>query len=86
MDEEPALSKYKFVLEDIQRSKPYTLSSKEERLIAMTGEMSTSPSQIYDALSYSDLGLRRDKKSRTEMLLSSQPDVTLCLWRVQTEG
>jgi len=52
---EPNLLLYKFILEDIQRSKPYTLSAKEERLMAMTGEMSTSPSQIYDALSYSDL-------------------------------
>jgi len=52
---EPKLLLYKFILEDIQRSKPYTLSAKEERLMAMTGEMSTSPSQIYDALSYSDL-------------------------------
>ncbi len=68
MDEEPALSKYKFVLEDIQRSKPYTLSSKEERLIAMTGEMSTSPSQIYDALSYSDLDFGEIKNENGDVV------------------
>ncbi len=50
-----ALADYKLALERIIRYKPHTLSTNEERLIALQTEMSQTPRLVFDQLTDADL-------------------------------
>ncbi|MHC4393371.1 MAG: M3 family metallopeptidase, partial [Planctomycetota bacterium] len=49
------LAPFKFTLEKVIRRKPHTLSQSEERLLAMAGEVTNAPYQIFGQLSNADL-------------------------------
>src|SRR5205823_12354343 len=51
----PALLEYKLALERVIRYKPHTLSTSEERLLAMQTETSQTPRQVFDQLTDADL-------------------------------
>lgn len=53
--EDPELELFKLALERVVRYKPYTLSEKEEQLIAMQGEMAGATSKIFRQLTDADL-------------------------------
>ncbi len=55
MAEKEELEKYRQYLEDILRQKAHVLSSIEEALIAKTGEITNSPSNIYSMLNDADI-------------------------------
>ena len=46
---------YRVFLTELERQRPHTLSAKEERLVAMSGEMGAAPGTIYDMLSDADM-------------------------------
>jgi len=48
-------SDYDMFIDDLIRRRPHTLSEKEERIIAMTGEMGAAPGTIYDMLTDADM-------------------------------
>lgn len=52
---DPLLKLHRLNLERLARYKKYTLSDKEERLLAMQGEMALAPSQIFRQLHDADL-------------------------------
>ncbi|MFO0819638.1 MAG: oligoendopeptidase F [Pirellulales bacterium] len=61
---------YKLVLERILRYKPYTLSEKEERLLAMQGEMSQVASKTFRQLLDADLkfgSIKNEKGQQVEL-------------------
>lgn len=61
---------YKLVLERILRYKPFTLSDKEERLLAMQGEMSQVASKAFRQLLDADLkfgSIKNDKGQEIEL-------------------
>ena len=60
------LAEWKLVLERILRYRPHTLGNKEEELLAMSGQMSDAPSQIFRQLNDADLkwGLVRNEKGQ----------------------
>ena len=49
------LEPFRFNLEQILRAKPYTLSEKEERILAMASEVTRAPSEIFSQLNNADL-------------------------------
>lgn len=49
------LAPYARHIAEITRSRPYTLSANEERILAFSGEMAVSPSQIFQMLNNADL-------------------------------
>lgn len=49
------LKDYDFQLEELLRSKPHVLSAKEERLLAMAGEVTSAPKDIFTMLDNADL-------------------------------
>ena len=51
----PVLNPYRLVLERIDRYRAHTLSQKEERLLAMQGEMAQSASKAFRQLNDADL-------------------------------
>ncbi len=51
----PELSLYRRQIQEIQRLKPHSLSAEMEKLLAMTGEMSSNPSQTYSVFNNADL-------------------------------
>ena len=52
---DPEFAPFTVRLEDVLRKKPHTLSAAEERLVAMTGEMGSAPSTIYEMLCDADM-------------------------------
>ena len=50
-----AFSDYRVFLGEIERRRPHTLSAAEERIVAMTGEMGSSPDTIYSMLNDADM-------------------------------
>ncbi len=50
-----AFSDYRVFLSEIERRRPHTLSAAEERIVAMTGEMGSSPDTIYSMLNDADM-------------------------------
>ena len=52
---DPLLEPYKFNLQKLLRFKPHILSEKEERLLAMQGEVAQTPSKVFDQLSDADM-------------------------------
>lgn len=67
MINDPALAKFKLQLQRLLRYRPHTLSDKEERLLAMQGEMSSAASTAFRQLNDADLrfGELEDHKDRT---------------------
>ncbi len=51
----PELTLYRSQIEEIQRLKPHSLSAEMEKLLAMTGEMSSTPSQTFSVFNNADL-------------------------------
>ncbi len=51
----PALAPYRFQLEKLLRYRPHILSAKEERVLAMQGEVAGSASHIFSQLNDADL-------------------------------
>ncbi|MCL1873322.1 MAG: oligoendopeptidase F [Clostridiales bacterium] len=49
------LAPYARLISEITRSRPYTLSGSEEKILAFSGEMAASPSQIFQMLNNADL-------------------------------
>ena len=53
--EEPALELYKKQIQEIQRLKAHTLSAEMEKVVALTAEMSNTPSEVYEAFTNVDI-------------------------------
>lgn len=53
--EDERLAGYRFLLEDLLRRKPHTLSAPEEKLLAAFSEVASAPSEISDSLQDADL-------------------------------
>ena len=51
----PGLERYRRYLTDLRRRKAHTLSAAEEKLLASAGEMSRTPSNIFNAFSNADM-------------------------------
>ena len=51
----PALEEYRFMLENLMRRKPHTLSAAEEKLLASFGEVLAAPGEIASNLQDADL-------------------------------
>ena len=58
------LSDYKYFLQKLLRYKPHTLSKEIEKILAMAGEITSAPSQIFSQLDNADLqfGIIQDEK------------------------
>lgn len=68
------LREWRLALERLLRFRPHTLSSKEEQLLAMQGQMSEASNQIFRQLNDADLkwpSLRNEKKELVELGHSS---------------
>ncbi len=52
---DPLLAPHRFSLECLLRYRPHILSPAEERLLAMQGEVSETPSRVFDQLSDADM-------------------------------
>lgn len=55
IEELPALELYRKQIEEIQRKKAHSLSAEIEKLVAMTGEMSQTASNVYTILNNADM-------------------------------
>jgi len=51
---EPRLATYKFILQDVERRRAHTLSEAEEKLLAASAPLASSPSDTYGILSNAD--------------------------------
>lgn len=70
----PKLAPWKFLLEQLLRQRPHTLSLREERLLAMQGQMSEASNQIFRQLNDADLKwgtVRNEKGEEVELGHSS---------------
>lgn len=67
---DPALAVYRVYLEDVARQRPHTLSAREEKLMAMAGEVGEGPETIYEMLTDADMefGQIQDEKGETVRL------------------
>src|SRR5690606_17235065 len=52
---EPGLEHYRFVLEEIDRLRPHTLSATEEAILAQVSEVADAPSNIFGMLNNADM-------------------------------
>ncbi len=52
---DPAFSDYHMFFTAIERARPHTLSAAEERIVAMAGELGSSPGVIFDMLTDADM-------------------------------
>ncbi len=55
------LKNYSFMLKELLRNKKHILSDKEERILSMTGEISSAPKEIFTMLNNADLRFRTVK-------------------------
>ncbi len=55
LKEEPALSRYAFVIEDLLREKQHVLSKEEENLLAQLSEVTDAPDTIFTMLNNADM-------------------------------
>ncbi|MFC1706265.1 oligoendopeptidase F [Planctomycetota bacterium] len=53
--EDEALAPFRFVVEKLLREKPYTLSEGEERVLALAGDVTKSPYEIFGQLNHADM-------------------------------
>lgn len=63
------ISHYKKMIDEILRDKPYTLSEKEEQIMAAVSELTSTPENTYEMLTYADMEFpeimdEEDKKVR----------------------
>ena len=75
-----ALAPYKLLLSRIIRFKPYTLSDKEERVLAMQTEMAEASGQIFRQLNDTDLKFGTVKDEKGQPLELSHATFTSCLF------
>ncbi|MCC6797920.1 MAG: oligoendopeptidase F [Candidatus Hydrogenedentes bacterium] len=63
---DPVLKEYKFSLQKLLRYRPHILSEKEERLLAMQGEVAGTASKVFGQLNDADLkfGMIADERGR----------------------
>lgn len=61
------LKDYRFVLENLVRQKPHTLSAPEEKLLASLGEVLGAPADIADSLQDADLSFESVKDGAGEL-------------------
>lgn len=61
------LKDYRFVLENLVRQKPHTLSAAEEKLLASLGEVLGAPADIADSLQDADLSFESVKDGAGEL-------------------
>ncbi len=54
-ESEPGLEHYRFLLEEITRQKPHTLSAAEEAILAQASEVANAPSTIFGMLNNADI-------------------------------
>ncbi|MBO8162949.1 MAG: oligoendopeptidase F [Brevibacillus sp.] len=54
-ESEPGLAHYRFLLEEITRQKPHTLSAAEEAILAQASEVTAAPSTIFSMLNNADI-------------------------------
>jgi oligoendopeptidase F len=66
----PALSVYRFALEDLYRQQEHVLDEKGEHLLSLASRFSSAPNDAYSALSTADI-------KHPTIKLSSGPEVTL---------
>lgn len=86
IQEDDCLQEYRFVLENLVRQKPHTLSAPEEKLLASLSEVLGAPADIADSLQDADLTFDSVKDSAGEahevtgsnyILLQTSSDRTL---------
>ena len=86
IQEDDCLQEYRFVLENLVRQKPHTLSAPEEKLLASLSEVMGAPADIADSLQDADLTFDSVKDSAGEahevtgsnyILLQTSSDRTL---------
>ncbi|MBM7588766.1 oligoendopeptidase F [Brevibacillus fulvus] len=53
--QEPGLAHYRFLLEEITRQKPHTLTAAEEAILAQVSDLSAAPSTIFGMLNNADI-------------------------------
>ncbi len=63
---EDSIKEYKFMLEQILRFKPHTLSKEVEQILAMSGEISSTASQVFSQLDNADLKFGEIKDDKGE--------------------
>lgn len=66
LNEIDELKTYKFLLEDILKLKPHTLSKEEEMILASVSDCLNAPSDIYNMLSNADISFPRIKNEQGE--------------------
>jgi len=55
LQSEPGLDHYRFLLEEITRYKPHTLSAREEEILAQASEVANAPATIFGMLNNADI-------------------------------
>ncbi|HEO69924.1 MAG TPA: oligoendopeptidase F, partial [Candidatus Hydrogenedentes bacterium] len=77
--EDPVLEPFRFQIEKLLRYRPHILSFKEERLLAMQGEVAQTPDRIFGQLNDADLkfGFVTDEEGRRVELTQSSLRVLL---------
>lgn len=55
MQSNPALGLYRHEMDDMTRLRKHYLSAEQERVVAMTGEMASSPQQIFNMIDNADM-------------------------------
>ena len=68
----PLLKDYRFALEKLLRYKKHILTEKEERLLAMQGEVAHTPSRVFEQLNDADLKFGFVRNERGEKIELSQ--------------
>ncbi|MGE5701834.1 MAG: oligoendopeptidase F [Clostridia bacterium] len=65
-EQEAGLEHYRYLIEEIVRFKPHTLSASEEALLAQMGELSGAPSKIFGMLNNADMKFPMIKNEQGE--------------------
>ncbi|HVP38284.1 MAG TPA: oligoendopeptidase F [Candidatus Saccharimonadales bacterium] len=79
----PALGLYRHALDDVLRRRPHTLPEPEERLLALSSEMSGGPGTIFGAFDNADLryGSIRDENGQLTEVTKARWE----MWRVSPD-
>lgn len=75
----PLLADYKLLLERLVRFKPHTLSTAEERLLAMQMEVNGTPRNVFDQLTDADLNFGTIEIAPGETIELSHSSFMVCL-------
>ncbi len=76
---------WKLSLQRILRYKPYTLGLKEERLLALSGEMAQTPKQVFSLLNDADLEFEPVKNEKGKLQALSQESFQVFLHSTKRE-